>query len=133
MPIYEQTLNRVTQQGHGDLILKKKLLLYPMWLTGEIIKRIFASISLRGILELSCSNYCCRNLLYCCGTPGFLGGSGSRWGSQTADSFSLKSEKDENQLLQRLAVTNSASDLTLHRAYYDINHFYSNNFCRISH
>lgn len=37
-------------------------------------------------------------------------------------------EKDENQLLQSGAVTNSASDSTLHEAHYDINHSHSSIF-----
>lgn len=67
-------------------------------------------------------------LLYCRVTPRFLGGSDSWQGSQTADSFTSTFEKDENQLLQSGAVTNSASDSTLHEAHYDINHSHSSIF-----
>lgn len=67
-------------------------------------------------------------LLYCRVTPRFLGGSDfGRGAKQLTPSLRLF-EKDENQLLQSGAVTNSASDSTLHEAHYDINHSHSSIF-----
>ena len=57
-----------------------------------------------SVLERGFGNCSCWNLLYCCLTPGFIGGSDSWRGSQTADSFSLKFERGWNQLLPKPTV-----------------------------
>lgn len=134
---FERAVNRAAQQDPWDIIMgKKKKKTFKkkevVWVTAKLYIDVFHPED----CEVFWGEYRVitvgENLLYCRVTPRFLGGSGSWQGSQTADSFTSTFEKDENQLLQSCAVTDSASDSTLHEAHYDINHSHSNIFCKIS-